>query len=189
MRLLGIVGSLRAGSHSRAVLRRLAELSPVAFDLAGIAGVPLYNEDLDRDPLPAPVAALKQAIERADGLVICSPEYNHGMPGVLKNAIDWVSRPARRSVLAGKPALIITTSVAFTGGVRAQSQIREALAATAADVSTYPEIVIGQVDQKLVDGRFDHAPTLEFAAQGLVALVNAIERGAERTRLASPGRS
>ncbi|WP_256344067.1 NADPH-dependent FMN reductase [Pseudomonas costantinii] len=91
---------------------------------------PLYNLDPEAQMLPASVAVLKDAIEQADGLIICSPEYNYGTSGVLKNALDWASRPGFNSPLKNKPVLIITSSPGVLGGVRAQAQLRETLSAT-----------------------------------------------------------
>jgi len=134
LNLLAIPGSLRRESHCAAVLRSLPPLLPatVAFELFPLGEIPLYNADLDTDSPPAGVVRLKQAIAAADGLVVCSPEYNYGIPGVLKNAIDWASRPGFASPLRGKPVLVMTASPGTAGGVRAQAQIRDAFAATLA---------------------------------------------------------
>ena len=172
VRLLGLPGSLRRASHSTAVLRTLAERCPpdVVIDLHDLRAVPLYDQDLDGEATPEPVRALKEAIAAADGLVIVSPEYNHGIPGVLKNALDWASRPAFRSPLVGKPVLIATASPAFTGGVRAQAQLRETLASTLSLVVPAPEIVIGGVHEKVRDGRLVDEAAVRFALDGLAVL-------------------
>src|SRR5690348_9795642 len=111
-RILGIVGSLRRDSYSGAVLRGLqASVGERAHvEAFPLANVPMYNADLDGENKPEPVVALKNAIRDCDGLVIVSPEYNYGVPGVLKNALDWASRPAYQSVLKAKPVLIIANS-------------------------------------------------------------------------------
>ena len=106
----------------------------------------------------------------ADGLVISSSEYNHGVPGVLKNAIDWASRPHNASPLAGKPFLVITSSPASTGGVRAQYQLREALVSALARPVLTPEIVIGGVAAKMTDGRFTDTASIDFALAGCTRL-------------------
>ena len=126
-RLLGISGSLRVNSFSTAILTALAEATAAraAFDCADIGALPHFNQDLYVEPLPAAVQSLREKIAAADGLVISSSEY-HGIPGVLKNALDWASRPHNGSPLKGKPVLIVTSSPAATGGVRAQYQIRNA---------------------------------------------------------------
>lgn len=117
-RLLGISGSLRAQAHSTAVLRALmAACAPgAALDYADIGALPHFNQDLYADPLPEAVTRLRDQVAAADGVVIASPEYNHGVPGVLKNALDWASRPHNGSPLKDKPVLIVTSSAAFTGG-------------------------------------------------------------------------
>ena len=180
-RLLGVSGSLRTGAYSTAVLEAL--LGSIAgqadVDQAEIGALPLFNQDLYVEPLPAAVAHFRDQLAAADGVVISSPEYNHGIPGVLKNAIDWASRPHNGSPLRDKPVLIVTSSHAFTGGVRAQYQIREALVAKVAGPVATPEIVIGQVNAKIVDGRFDDAATIAFALQGFAALFAEIARASD----------
>ncbi len=180
LRLLGISGSLRAQAYSTAVLRALTEAmqAEAAFDSADIGALPHFNQDLYVEPLPDAVARLREQIAAADGLVIVSPEYNHGIPGTLKNAIDWVSRPHNGSPLKGKPVLIVTASHAFTGGVRAQYQIREAVVSALARPVATPEILVGQVGAKIVDGRFEDAATIAFARIGFAAMFDEIVRSA-----------
>jgi chromate reductase, NAD(P)H dehydrogenase (quinone) len=172
-RLFGISGSLRKASNSTAVLRALPELlgDKARLDLALLHEVPPYNADLDGEAMPEAVRQLKQAVAEADGLVVCSPEYNYGIPGVLKNAIDWVSRPGFNSPLKGKPALVITTSPGLFGGARAQAQIREALAATLARPVPLAHLAIPGVDKKLVDGRIADETTRQLLLAGLDALL------------------
>ena len=126
-KLLGIAGSLRTDSYSKAVLRTLAEKSweGVEIEMFDISSIPLYNADQDGEHPPDPVQKLKNSIAACAGVLVVSPEYNYGIPGVLKNALDWASRPAYASPLVGKPVGIITCSVATTGGVRAQAAIRD----------------------------------------------------------------
>ena len=145
LRLIGISGSLRRASNSTAVLRGLQDaLAPkAALDVFSLHGLPLYNEDNDGEHAPESVRALRSAIETSDGVIMVSPEYNHGMSGVLKNGLDWASRPYGRSVLRGKPVLTMTASPAFTGGVRAQQQMNETLASIPARPVLRPQIVIG----------------------------------------------
>ena len=177
-RLLGMSGSLRAQAYSTAVLQALAAAveSQADMDYADIGALPLFNQDLYVEPLPAAVARLRAQIAGADALVIASPEYNHGIPGVLKNAIDWASRPHNGSPLKGKPVLIVTASHAFTGGVRAQYQIREAVVSALARPVATPEIVVGQVNAKMVDGRFEDAATIAFGREGLLATFREVEQ-------------
>jgi chromate reductase len=114
-RLLGLSGSLRRASNSTAVLRGLQDaLGPrAALDIFPLHAIPLYNEDDDAQHAPESVRALRSAIDASDGVIIISPEYNHGMSGVLKNALDWASRPYGLSVLKGKPVLTMTASPAL----------------------------------------------------------------------------
>src|SRR6266404_3346959 len=160
-RLLGISGSLRTGAYSTAVLVAFKEATAAQadWDHADIGALPLFNQDLYADPLPRAVAEFRAQIAAADGIVIVSPEYNHGVPGVLKNALDWASRPHNGSPLRNKPVLIATNSHAFTGGVRAQYQIRETLVSALARPVNTPEIVVGLVTSKIVDGRFEDPAT------------------------------
>lgn len=181
-RLLGISGSLRAKSFSSAILEALVEAtaSQATFDYADIGSVPHFNQDLYVDPLPQPVQHLRAQIAAADGLVIVSPEYNHGIPGVLKNALDWASRPHNCSPLRDKPVLIVTSSPAVTGGVRAQYQIRETVISALARPLNTPEIVVGHVGAKIIDGRFEDAAVIEFALHGFAALFAEIESFADQ---------
>jgi NAD(P)H-dependent FMN reductase len=112
VRLIGISGSLRKGSYNAALLRAAAEVAPAGteFEIASIAGIPLYDADLESERgIPAPVAELKERIAVASGLLIATPEYNQSMPGVLKNAIDWLSRPGKDipRVFGNKPVVIM----------------------------------------------------------------------------------
>ncbi|KWT98734.1 NADPH-dependent FMN reductase [Variovorax sp. WDL1] len=151
------------------MLRSLQALLPdsTSIELFPLNEIPLYNADLDGAAPPAAVAELKQAISQAHGLVVCSPEYNYGMPGVLKNAIDWASRPAFASPLKGKPALVMTASPGSAGGVRAQAQIRDAFAATLARPVVRQHVAIANVAAQISDGRLVHQPTLDFVKLAL----------------------
>lgn len=183
-RLLGISGSIRSGSNCTAVLRSLQALLPgsASIELFALDEIPLYNADLDGATPPAAVAGLKEAISQADGLVVCSPEYNYGMPGVLKNAIDWASRPGFASPLKGKPVLVMTASPGTAGGVRAQAQIRDALAATLARPVVRQHVAIANVAAQISDGQLVHQPTLDFVKAALADLL------AEIALLDGPGR-
>jgi chromate reductase len=173
--LLGISGSIRRQSTSTAILEalrnRVNERGKARMELFALDRIPPYNGDLDGAQPPPPVSDLKKAIEASGGLVICSPEYNHGMSGVLKNALDWASRPHSNSPLKGKPVLIMTSSPGATGGVRAQVQVRETLVSTYSRVVITPEIVIPHVFEKLVGGEFADESSLSFAEGGIDALL------------------
>jgi chromate reductase len=164
VRLLGLPGSLRKASFSRATLIGLRDNLPEKVTLEiHEPQLPLYNEDDDRSNGPEQVLEFRDAIKNSDGIVIVTPEYNHGVPGVLKNALDWASRPFGRSVLAKKPALAISVSPAFTGGVRAHAQLNETLLAIPALVAGGPQIVIGNIGEKVADGALVDQSSLHFA--------------------------
>src|SRR5258708_6674824 len=174
--LLGLSGSLRRSSYSTAVLCGLRDsLAPRAtLQIFSLHGLPLYNEDDDAGHAPESVRTLRSAIEASDGVIMISPEYNHGMSGVLKNALDWASRPHGLSVLRKKPVLTMTASPAFTGGVRAQQQMNETLAAIQAWPALRPQIVIGGVHEQARDGRLGDEAALSFALAGVDDLFEAI---------------
>lgn len=183
VRLLGIPGSIRRGSTNAAILasvgHRLAGNGVAELVLFGLQDVPIYNADLDGDgeAAPPPVQLLRSAIASCDGLIFCTPEFNNGIPGVLKNAIDWASRPFNNSPFKDKPSLIMTSSPASTGGVRAQYQLRETLNGVLARVIATPEIVIPAVHKKFDDGVFADQSSLDFAEAGINLLIAEIEKG------------
>lgn len=124
--ITGIAGSLRAGSYNRALLRAASACAPAGctVDLASIEGIPLYDGDVEAaEGIPAPVAALKERIASADGLLLVTPEYNNSLPGVFKNAIDWLSRPPKdiRRVFGGKPVAIVGASPGRLGTAFSQT--------------------------------------------------------------------
>ena len=167
-RLLGLAGSLRRESYSLSVLRGLqAQLGAKAELRLRDLRLPLYNEDEDGQAAPANIREFRREIDESDAIVIATPEYNHGMPGVLKNALDWASRPFGKSVLIGKPVLVISVSPAFTGGVRAQAQVNETLLAVEARIVPGPQVVIGSVAEKIRDGRLVHEASLQFALNAM----------------------
>ena len=176
--LVGISGSLRRASYSTAILLTLAEAvaDRATTVVADIGSLPHYNADLDTDTPPDEVQRLKDQIARADGLIVVSAEFNHGIPGVLKNAIDWASRPVFKSPLRDKPVLIVTESPAFTGGVRAQYQLREAFASALARPVPTPEIVIGTVQNKVAGGRLTDRAAIDFAAAAIATLFHEIDQ-------------
>ncbi|MFM0133822.1 NADPH-dependent FMN reductase [Paraburkholderia sediminicola] len=178
--LLGISGSLRKTSHCTAILKNIVDAaeSRATLEIFPLDAVPLYNQDLDNESPPESVTALRQAIERAAGLVIVTPEYNYGMSGVLKNALDWASRPYGKSKLKGKAVLTLSASPAFTGGVRAQAQLNETLLSNAALLVLRPQIVIGMAHEKIRDGRIVDQETARFLADGLNDLLRDIARKA-----------
>ena len=176
IRLLGLSGSLRRASNSTAVLCSLqrALSAKVAFHIFPLHGIPIYNEDDDAEHAPESVRALRSGIEASDGVIMISPEYNHGMSGVLKNALDWASRPHGHSVLKAKPVLTMTASPAFTGGVRAQHQMNETLLAIQARLVLRSQIVIGGAHEKVRDGHLVDEAVLGFALGGVHDLLDEI---------------
>jgi chromate reductase len=137
MKILGISGSLRRDSHNRKLLRAAAELVPDGVELEiwdGLKAVPPYDEDDDVEPAPAAVAQLREAIAGADAVLFATPEYNRSVPGQLKNAIDWASRPFATNVLRNKPVAVVGASTGAFGAVWAQAELRKTLAATGARV-------------------------------------------------------
>lgn len=163
-KLLGLPGSLRSNSNSLAILRGLRDALPadVSMDVRDLR-LPLYDQDIDTPDAPAEVHGFRQAIADADGVVIVTPEYNYGMPGVLKNALDWASRPYGKSALIGKPVLVISNSPAFTGGVRAHQQVNDTLLALPAKLLAGPQVVVGGVGEKIKDGKLSDEAVLKFA--------------------------
>jgi chromate reductase len=174
-RLLGLSGSLRRGSNSTAVLRGLQDaLAPgrAVLDIFPLCTIPLYNEDDDGENAPESVRALRSAIDTSDGVIMISPEYNHGMSGVLKNALDWASRPHGGSALRAKPVLTMSASAAFTGGARAQQQMNETLLSIPARIVLRPQIVIGTVHEKVREGRLVDEAALRFVLAGVDDLLD-----------------
>jgi chromate reductase len=180
IRLLGISGSIRRESHCTAVLRSLQPLLPgtASIELFPLDDVPLYNADLDGAAPPAAVARLKAAIAEADGLVLCSPEYNYGMPGVLKNAIDWASRPPDQP-FDGKPIALLSASPAFTGGARAQYHLRQIFVYLNPFILNRPEVMISAAHTK-----FDQSGKLtdDKVREQIRGLLTALKELTERVR-------
>src|SRR2546423_10934925 len=137
MKVLGISGSLRRDSHNTVLLGVAAELLPDGVELElwdGLKAVPPYDEDDDQESAPAAVAELRDAIAGADAILFSTPEYNHSVPGQLKNAIDWASRPLATNPLRNKPVAVVGASVGAFGAVWSQAELRKVLAATGARV-------------------------------------------------------
>jgi chromate reductase len=174
-RLIGMSGSLRTGSYSKAVLATLGEKFAGRADLRiyDLALIPAYDEDCEPDNLPAPVRELLSSIAEADGVVLCPPEFNHGMPGVLKNALDWASLST--SVLASKPVAIMTATRAALGGPRCLEQMRVVLDAMMARVVVAREAIITSVHDKVRDGKLVDETSLESASAAVEALLREIE--------------
>ena len=152
MRILGIAGSVRRGSHNRRLLRAAGDTLPSGVELVewdGLGGLPIFDEDMENDP-PAAVQDLLDAIEAADALLIATPEYNASVPGGLKNALDWASRPFPDNVLKDKPSAVIGASTGLFGAVWAQAEVRKVLGASGA-VALDSELPVGMADSAFGD--------------------------------------
>lgn len=149
IKILGIAGSLRVQSHNRAALRAAQALVPagVTLDVFELDGIPAFNQDEERKP-PQKVVDLKARIRAADAVLLATPEYNYSIPGVLKNAIDWASRPYGDSAWNGKPVALMSASVGVFGGVRAQYHLRQCFVFLNMDAVLQPEVTIGNAPQK-----------------------------------------
>lgn len=178
--VVGIAGSLRKASHNRRLLAAARELAPeeMRIDVFELDEIPLYNGDLDTDERrPKAVERLKGAIGRADGVLFVTPEYNHVIPGVLQNAIDWASRPGMRSPLAGKPAGIMGAANGVIGTARGQQHLKLTLVGTLALVMPHPGVAVGLAPQKFdVEGRLIDEPTREFVAAYLKQFADWVRR-------------
>ncbi|HEX7049084.1 MAG TPA: NAD(P)H-dependent oxidoreductase [Longimicrobiales bacterium] len=186
--VLGIAGSLRERSLNRFLLDAARTLAPrgMSIEPFDLAGIPLYNADLDADGRrPADVERFKRAITDADALLIATPEYNYGVPGVLKNAIDWASRPSFRSPLAGKPAAIMGASGGAIGTARAQEQLKLTLLATLAPVLPHPAVTVARAREKFnADGDLVDAATRDL----LAGFLNEFAAWVRRVGVAREGR-
>jgi chromate reductase len=186
MRVLGISGSLRRGSLNSALLRAAAERLPGGVELVEfeqLAEIPPYDEDADPSSssasvgaeTPAPVSALREAIRDADAVLIATPEYNHSIPGQLKNALDWASRPAGKSAMNGKPAAAIGASKSMFGGVWAQAELRKVLGAMGGRVID-AELGVAHAHERLEGDRLGLEPEQAERLDAILAeLVEAAE--------------
>ena len=145
IRVLGFAGSLRRASYNRGLIRAAIESAPsgIVVDVFDLSEIPLYNQDVEDAGEPRSGVALKAARARSDALLVSTPEYNHGVPGVLKNAIDWASRPRATSPLKDKPVAVMGASPGRGSTARAQAQLREAFVFTGACVMPLPELMVG----------------------------------------------
>lgn len=178
MNILGISGSLRSGSYNSAALRAAIELAPVDVSIttAGIGHLPLYDDDVRTAGMPAAVEQLRSRIAAADAVLIVTPEYNYSVPGVLKNAIDWISK-TQPQPFNGKPVAIMGASQGTLGTARAQYHLRQILVSQNALVLSRPEVMIASAQT-----RFDAAGVLTDAAtrEHIAKLVAALAAWARR---------
>jgi chromate reductase, NAD(P)H dehydrogenase (quinone) len=189
MRVLGISGSLRRDSLNSALLRAAAERLPAGVELVefeGLREIPPYDADLEEQAVPEAVRELREAILAADAVLVATPEYNHSIPGVLKNALDWASRPAGQSALSGKPAAAIGASTGMFGAVWAQAETRKVLGALGGRVIE-TELPVARADRLLVDDRLELDPQQSEQLEGLLAELIASAEEAEELTVAGAG--
>jgi chromate reductase len=177
--LLAFCGSLRAASSARATLRAIERMldGRATMGWADIAALPHYDADLEA---PEAVATLIDRIAAADGLIFVTPEYNYSIPGALKNAIDWASRPAMNSAFKGKRCLVATVSGGALGGVRAQAHLKYVLDGMLADPHRTPELAIPHAPKKVEDGVLADEATLAFLGKALDGFLAALAPAADR---------
>ena len=177
--ILGIAGSLRKASINRGLLRSAAKLLPegATLEIFELNDLPLFNEELEVDGFPAAVERFHERIAAADAILIATPEYNHGMPGVLKNAIDWASRPGGKAAILGKPASVIGASTSPGGTARAQSAVRQTLVPLDMPAVNRPEVRIALAEKKFDDeGNLTDEAAEKFLRDHLVKLVELARR-------------
>ncbi|MCZ7380988.1 MAG: NAD(P)H-dependent oxidoreductase [Candidatus Methanoperedens sp.] len=173
IKILGFAGSLRKGSYNKAILRAALELLPedAKLEIFDLEGIPPFNSDLE-NRMPEIVKEFKAKIRAADALLIATPEYNYSIPGVLKNAIDWASRPYGDNAFEGKPAAIMSASSGMLGAVKAQFHLRQTFVFIDVLAINRPEVVVTFAGEKIDDkGRVTDEKTREKIKELLKALV------------------
>jgi chromate reductase, NAD(P)H dehydrogenase (quinone) len=178
LRILGISGSLRRGSYNSAALRAAQALAPqgMSIDIFDLASIPLYNEDVKQQGFPAPVEDLRRRVKEADGVLLVTPEYNYSIPGVLKNAIDWVSRPPDQP-FDGKPIAIMGASPSTFGSARAQYHLRQCFVFMNGLLLNRPEVMITQAQNKFdAEGKLIDQPTREIIGTLLTSFAAWVRR-------------
>ncbi len=188
MKVLGISGSLRRDSLNHALLREAAERLPAGVELVefeGLREIPPYDADLETLETPAAVAELRQEMRDADAVIVATPEYNHSIPGVLKNALDWASRPAGQSALTGKPAAVVGASTGMFGAVWAQAETRKVLGALGGRV-VEAELPVAHASELYRDGRLNLSPEQSQQLEEILAtLAAAVEQQRESLAVAA----
>lgn len=177
IKILGIVGSLRKQSYNRFALKAAQDLVPdgAVLELIELHGIPVFDQDNELTP-PASVLEFKRRILAADAILFATPEYNYSVPGGLKNAIDWASRPSHNSAWLGKPAAMLGASLGNLGTARAQYHLRQILVTLNMPVVNQPEVMIANADLRFApDGRLTDEPTRQFIQMLLGALVQLVK--------------
>ena len=172
--ILGFAGSLRKDSYNKAILRAAASLVPddAGLSVFDLEGIPPFNQDLEKEP-PGKVKDFKAKIRAADAILISTPEYNYSIPGVLKNAIDWASRPYGGNALEGKPVAAMGASIGMVGTARAQYHLRQCFVFLNMYPLNRPEVMVPFANEKIdKDGKVTDPKTLELIKELLVSLVD-----------------
>lgn len=172
--ILGFAGSLRKGSYNRALMRAALELCPedASLEVFDLEGIPPFNQDREMD-MPERVREFKAKIRGADAILISSPEYNYSIPGVLKNAIDWASRPYGDNSFEGKPVAVMSASIGDLGGARAQYHLRQSFVFLDMHPLNRPEVIVPQAGEKVDEGsRVKDEHTREKIRELLESLVD-----------------
>jgi chromate reductase len=173
LHFLGLSGSLRKGSFNTMLLKTALALVPedVTTEIGNFSDFPLYNNDLEISNYPPPVTRLKEQIRKADAIVFSTPEYNYSIPGVLKNAIDWVSRPPKESPFFEKPFAILSASTGMLGGARAQYHLRQSSVFLNMHPLNRPEIIVSNAPEKFdAEGNFTDQAGKELIKKQMAAL-------------------
>jgi chromate reductase, NAD(P)H dehydrogenase (quinone) len=173
IRVLAFAGSLRRASYNRGLVRAAAAVAPagLTIEIHDLSAIPMYDQDVEDAGEPEAVVAFKRAIMRADALLVATPEYNHGVPGVLKNAIDWASRPRATSPLTDKPVAVLGASPGRGSTARAQAQLRETFVFTGACVMPQPEVLVAAAASLFdADGNVTDDALLRSIGELVVAL-------------------
>ena len=181
LKILGIAGSLRKASYNRGALRAAQQLCPegASIEVFELDGIPPFNQDDEKNP-PQKVVEFKQKIRSADAILFVTPEYNYGLPGVLKNAIDWASRPYGDNAWNGKPCALMSAAMSMGGGIRAQYQLRQSFVFLNMDAVVQPEVAINNVGE-----RFDESSNLkDETSKKLIAQL--LQNLVQKVRLARP---
>jgi chromate reductase len=171
--ILAFAGSLRKSSYNKALVRAAVELAPenVSIEIYDLEGIPPFNQDLESTPTQR-VKEFKEKIRNADALLIATPEYNYSIPGVLKNALDWASRPFQENVLKGKPVAIMSASTGRFGGARAQYHLRQTFIMPNMYVVNQPEVMLASAAENVdTNGKLTNEQTRALIRQLIEALV------------------
>jgi chromate reductase, NAD(P)H dehydrogenase (quinone) len=163
-KIAAISGSLRKQSFNTATLRVLRDLQPgrLDIDIITLEDIPLFNEDVEAQGWPERVAAIRNRVDASDAIILATPEYNYSIPGVLKNALDWLSRPTGKGPIVGKPLAIVGASLAKTGTARAQAHLRSVAFYNAMPLLPTAEVLISRAQDIFVDGQLKDEETRKF---------------------------